>query len=148
MANHVRAQIRALFLSKITGNTAAGSNVYKARSYPIESKKTPAIIIYSTDEEAEQATIGAPGSTIRSLTVSVEIYAKGLTDLDDEIDEIAAEVETILGAECAFLSTISAIEYSGFTTEYNGSGDNAFLVGTMEYTVNYWINNDDPTNEG
>ena len=75
-------------------------------------------------------------------------YLKGLLNLDDEIDTIAAQVEKLLGEECEFIAEISFINYEGFTTEYNGAGDNAFLVGTMEYTVTYWVNNNDPENEG
>ena len=145
---HVRQQIRNLFLTRLLDNTGADDRVYTSRVYPIAKFNSPAIIIYSTTETAEAATIGNPGSTIRELTVNVEIYIKGVLNLDNDLDAIAAQVEKLLITECGFVGNISAINYDGFNTEYNGEGDNAFLVGTLEYSVTYWVNNDDPENEG
>lgn len=145
---HVRQQIRNLFLTRLLDNTGADDRVYTSRVYPIAKFNSPAIIIYSTTETAEAATIGNPGSTIRELTVNVEIYIKGVLNLDNDLDAIAAQVEKLLTSECGFIGNISAINYDGFETEYNGEGDNAFLVGTLEYSVTYWVNNDDPENEG
>ena len=146
---HTRQTIREFFITKIkTGVTLVNGRVEASRVFPIEKGKTPAIIVYTKEETSEAATIGTMGSSIRELILSIEIYAKGVTQLDDMIDSIAAQIEETFGVSCKPIPEITGIDYESFTTEYNGEGDQPFLVGTIEYSVMYWINNDDPQNEG
>lgn len=99
--SHPRTAIRAKFLELLMGNTLCGRNVYKNRARPfvdIEgwASQLPAMVVY-TDTEAVQQYTAAPLTYERRLTVNVEIHAGQDEDTDDLLDDIADQVETLIG---------------------------------------------------
>lgn len=143
---HYREFIRTTIENKLLNNTLAGTNVFVMRAYPVSKSNVPAIIIYTNEETSEPNTIGTPGTSLRELTLSVEIYVKKQVNPDSEIDTIAEQVETILGANNDLDGDVKLIEYEGVEIESNGEGDNLFFVATMEFSIIYRVVKNDPTN--
>lgn len=96
MADHVRAQIRTAAKVALTGLTTTGANVFKTRSYPLESAGLPGLSIYSGPEGSSKTTLT---SVERSYTMIVEVHAQAKADVDDLVDTICKEVETALFAD-------------------------------------------------
>lgn len=142
---HYRETIRNLIVSKLDGLTLAGSNVFSSRVYPVEKHNVPAIIVYTISEQAETNTIGASGTSLRDLELSIEIYVKKQVNPDSEIDTIAQQIEQLLGVNCDLDETVKLIEYKGIEIEHDGDGDNSFFVGAMNYSIIYRVKKDDPT---
>jgi hypothetical protein len=97
VANHVRQQIREYFGSNLNNLTTTGTKVYQSRVYPLETGGTPALLIYTKEEESEPVVIGTNRLSSRDLMVAVEIYVKAVANFDDIIDTSAKEVEIAIG---------------------------------------------------
>ena len=142
---HLRQQIRDYVYSQLLNNTVALDNVFKSRVYPVSGKAVSTILIYTDSEAAEPA--GLTGSSDRDLTLKIEVYIKEYENPDNLLDEIAAEIEVLLSASCEPLKQVLSMNYSGLEIEFSGSGDKPLLVGTMEYSINYWVDNKNPEGE-
>lgn len=83
----------------LTGQTAAGANVFTTRARPvleILQKREMVLSVYTADERSEQD--GTGYYLNRRLTVSVEGMAGGGDDLDDVLDDLADQVEAVVVA--------------------------------------------------
>jgi len=105
--SHVRQQIREAIATALTGLPTTGARVFQTRVYPVEDVDLPALLIYSQNEDSTPISITAPRTMERSLLLQVEAVAKGVTDLDDELDTICAEVEVALAMPLAVLDGIA-----------------------------------------
>ena len=139
---HYREFIRTTIENKLLNATLAGANVYNTRAYAVGKSNVPAIIVYTNSEESEQST---GTKSIRELSLAIEIYVKKQINPDQELDDIAQQVEEILGANNDLDDLVKIITYEGIEIEQNGDGDNLFFVGTMEYSILYRVANSDPT---
>lgn len=98
--SHSRQNIRdAVVAALIAGNTAAGAEVYASAVYPTET--VPAIIVYSLNETA------APGgfNFIRrelTLTITARAAKTSEAEIDEVLDDLAAEIETLMKADRTF----------------------------------------------
>jgi len=140
---HVRQQIREYIQGLLLNNTAAAGRVYTSRLSPVERDGVPAIIIYTKQEENLVLTMGSPTISSRDLELSIELYVQGNVDIDNILDSLAVEVETLLGGQCVG-SFFQSIGYESFEVEYEDSGDKKSLIGLMKYSVIYSVISDDP----
>lgn len=98
MANHLRRQIREGVASTVTGLATTGARVFQSRVYPLQTVELPGLLIYTRNETSTVIGVN-PGRQIeRVLQLIVEGVAKATSDLDDQLDQIAKEVETVLAA--------------------------------------------------
>ena len=88
---HVRQQIRDQVAALLTGLITTGDRVFKSRMRPQD--QLPCLLVITADEDVET---GSSGSMDRTLSVVVRGFAKGNAGLDDTLDQIALEVETVL----------------------------------------------------
>jgi len=93
--SHARQQIRDLFVSTLTGGTDAGARVYNSRIYPYST--LPSINVTTPTEVIDDEVFG--GKQLRHLTVEVECLVKGNASYASDLDTIAAQVETLIGAD-------------------------------------------------
>lgn len=96
---HVRKQIRDNVVTAVTGLTTTGSRVYRSRVYPVDTVNLPGLLIYTTAEASEIDSLASPRGLERSLDLAVEGVAQATANLDNTLDQIAAEVETALAAD-------------------------------------------------
>lgn len=135
--SHVRKQIRDYFASQLSGETAAGTRVFASRIYPIATDKLPAVLVYASTEESEETAFSKSRVQDRTVGVVVEGYVKAKTTFDDDLDNLARQVEeTIL--DDPSLGGL-AKDTTLATTEAEYSGDGETPVGTIRLTfqVNY-----------
>lgn len=137
---HPRQQLRAAFVQRLAGVTAAGDRVHSGRLMPIEEPELPAIVIHTRDaEEVQQRSpSGWSGYEQRRCIVSVVCVAQSFDDIDADLDLLAAQVEdalqswTILGFES---SDPLLLDTRSDDPEFDG----ALTTGatTLRYVVTY-----------
>ena len=80
-----------------------------------------------------------PRALNRDLTVEVEGYARGTSDVDDTLDLIAEECENALGADSEFTvgGFAKSIALENTEMEIEGDGDQPIGVVRLSFTVRY-----------
>lgn len=94
---HARQQIREAAATALTGLATTGSRVYQSRVHPLADSNLPCLLVNTDDEQLDQASIGMPPLLQRQLELRVRAVAKVTASLDDTLDAMLAEVETVLG---------------------------------------------------
>lgn len=100
--SHVRKQLRDAVVTRVTGLTTTGANVYRSRFYPIAAAKLPGLLVYTLSEEISTSTITKPRTKMRNLDVVIEGYALANTNLDNTLDQISLEVEEAMALDTTF----------------------------------------------
>jgi hypothetical protein len=134
---HVRKQIRDNIVTTITGLATTGSNVYRTRVYPLADAKLPGLAIFTDSEEIEPSTITPPRTQMRTLTVRIEAFVKGVSNFDDQLDTISEEVEEALAADITRGGLAQDTRITGFEADFSGEGDQPVGVGRISVSVDY-----------
>lgn len=140
MANHIRQQIREAAATTLTGLATTGSRVYQSRVYPLSDTELPALVITSNEEQAEVSAIGFPALLNRQLNLQVRALAKANANLDDTLDSMIKEVETVLNASVAantFGGLAKQTYLSGIFIEMNAEAEKPIGQAVMSFTVQY-----------
>lgn len=104
MSDHARKQIRAATVSvlqTITGLSSIGQHVFPTRRMPLQDEHLPALLVYTTTEASAAETLSGPRHLSRDLDLLIEGVAQDTTQIDAVLDDIAAAVETAMGAAFA-----------------------------------------------
>lgn len=91
---HVRKQIRDTLATLLTGLATTGANVFKSRNIELQDQELPGLIISTGEEQIDALGSFQNLNLQRNLTVRVVGKAKVAINVDDTLDQIAAEVET------------------------------------------------------
>lgn len=128
---HLRRQVRDAFGQALAG-LSFGGNVFRGRSWPLHDANYPAALIYArggaSSYDAAAASNGLSPLT-RDERVVVEIALKAGGDdaaavcLDDEIDDLAAEVEAAVMASVAIGALVDHLELVGTEVDAAVGGD-------------------------
>lgn len=135
--SHVRQQIRDDIVTTLTGLATTGSRVYRSRVYPVADNKLPGLLIYTSSEEIETASLRPPRTQMRALTVTVEMYVKAVSNFDTQVDTISQEVEEALAVDVTRGGLAKDTMIASFEVEYSGDGDQPVAVGRLSVQVNY-----------
>lgn len=92
--SHARSTIRDAFVTALAGLTTTGARVYKSRLYPLDNDNLPGLTVFVTSEEVGEDEGKIARIQHRSCEVVVKGYDKLIAGLDDQLDTIAAEVES------------------------------------------------------
>ena len=140
--SHVRQQIREEAATRISA-ALPGIFVDTARVYTVQ--RSPGVIVYTSIEEALSDIIGVPSTSMRELTLTVEIYSKkGSGEFDDEIDTLCTSIEIALSTDPDKFQMCKTWEYRGINVEYSNEGEKAAGVATLAYVFTYRVIEDDP----
>lgn len=142
---HIRKLIRDQIATQLTGLSTTGGRVYTSRVYPMGNNKLPGIVIYTDNESAEYATIGLPRTIIRTLTVNVEIYVKGVSSYDDDIDQITAEIDAAIYSDVTLNGYAKDTKITGYVVQYIGEGDQPVGTAILNLEVTYTTTEGSPT---
>lgn len=132
---HVRKQIRDNIASALTGLSTTGANVSVTRVYPFAEAKLPRISIYTRSELSEYTTIGSARTQVRTLSVAVEVMVK--TSIDDDLDQIASEIESALASDVTRGGLAKDTRVVGFEAEFSGDGDQPVGSAVISVDVDY-----------
>lgn len=136
---HYRQTIRDAVAAALTGNTGAGANVFTSRARPILEilqRKEQVLSVYTADESSERN--GDGYQLARRLTVSIEGMAGGGDDLDDVLDDLAAEVEAAIDADPMLGNVLSEeLVLVGTTSEITARGNQQVGAFKLDFECAY-----------
>ena len=142
---HIRTQIRNTVATTLTGLTTTGPRVHPSRLWPLQPTDLPALLVYTTSDQVdyERSTIGRPRTLWRELELVVEARAAGTAGLDDQLDQIEAEVITALNLDPTLGGIAKDIELATSEIDFDQAEQ---PVGTnkMTFRVAYRYREDDP----
>lgn len=101
---HARKQIRDAVAALVTGLSTTGDRVHTGRVSNYAEHELPAINVLVTDESIEQQTIHYPAVLQRNLQARIECTARLIDGIEDELDQIALEVEHAIAASASTVS--------------------------------------------
>lgn len=139
MMPHPRKLIRHAVVTQLTGATAAGARVFKARMVPFKQGELPAVAVYTPDEEIETTRSTAPRELERALQLVVEVVtASGSpSDVDDSADDLSEQVEAAIDADPTLDGTATDTILARVESDvFSESGKNHGLV-RLTFTVFY-----------
>jgi hypothetical protein len=134
---HVRQSIRDDIIDTVTGLTTTGARVYKSRVYPMDASKLPGLCVYTKDEASTVLTMGPNRTISRTLTIVIESYVKALTGYDDELDDIALEVENALMTDRTRGGLAKDTQVTSFQADFSGQGEQPVATGIITIDVVY-----------
>jgi hypothetical protein len=137
---HVRQKIRERVQADLLA--LAGGRVYSSRVYP--DTTLPAIGIYANTEEsgAENDSLTVPRRYTRNLDIVIEIKATAAANVDDAVDDLAAQVEALLAADRTLNSLATDTELVS-TAHSQTAGERPLMVARLTYRVWYRTNASD-----
>ena len=139
---HVRQSIRDNVVTTLTGLTTTGANVFASRVYPLATGKLPGLCVYTNDENIEASTIQPPRVQLRTLTLTVEIYARGST-ADDVVDTACVEIEEALYTDRTRGGNARDTRVVSFRSSYTDDGDQPVQVGSLDVSIDYQTKEND-----
>ncbi len=92
MPDHARKLVREAAKADLTGLPTTGVNVFTSRVSPLLTTEMPGMFIMLRDERGDLEE-QALGMLARTGQLVIEAWRQGADGLEDELDEIAAEVE-------------------------------------------------------
>ena len=93
---HARKALRAAVAARLTNATSMGARVYSNRQHPVVDLELPCVVIETSDDFVNQATVFAPQLYMRQLTVDIVVKAKVVANVDDVLDDLCAEIEPLM----------------------------------------------------
>jgi len=122
MAKHVRQQIRKAAIAALQGLATTDSRVFESRVYPLTKAKLPGLCIYTPTEGSARE--DSPTESMRDVTLMVHGLVAISDRLEDELDDIAFEVETALD-ELDLVGDLAKIYHGIQETTTTMSGEDA-----------------------
>jgi len=136
---HARKQIRDAAVTALTGLTTTGARVYPSRAVPVQEDRLPALLVYTREETSGVDTIGGAGSRglQRICSLRVEGICQSIADLDDQADDIAAEVETALAADPSLGGLAKDLQLTQTEIGFTDEGGQPIAGVRMIFAVQY-----------
>lgn len=134
---HLRNQIRDAVVTRLTGLSTTGSNVFRSRIYPLENNKLPGLCIFTKSEATTFDTLTRPRSISRVLEIGVEAYVKAISNYDNTLDTIAVEVEEAIASDVTFSNLAKDTQVTSFDADFSGDGEQPVAIGRFTVEVIY-----------
>ena len=144
--SHVRTQIRDAVADAMLSISGIDTRVFRTRVYPMDKASLPGICVYADSESSELTTIGSSASYVRTLSVQIEVYVRGSTDVDETLDGYSVSVETKMATDSTLADLVLQTVLSSTEIDIVG-GDSEKPVGVLKlsYDISYRTNQTDPT---
>lgn len=142
---HRAESILAVVITKLTGLTTTGTNVFRGRVYAIPDANLPALAVY----QGEDKVIGqyAQAKYDCELTVNVDAIVKtSATQVDTLLNTIREQVVIALQADYTqgLAYVLNTIEGDTSAPELSGEGDKPSASVRMEWKLHYRRSRTDP----
>lgn len=135
--SHVRQQIREAAALAITGLSITAARVFQSRLRPLTDADLPCLLISTNSEQIQSDYASADGPLSRTLTLTVRGVAKATATLDDTLDSIAAEVETVLNSH-RLGGLVKSFELQTINVEMDDALEKPVGIITLEFTTLYF----------
>ncbi len=133
---HQRKIIRAAIALALSGNTAALAEVSTNRQNPYRTEKLPAIDIFSASDDVEDDST-APRELEHSYLVEVRGTVKAAGTIDDDMDDLAEEIEEVMHRDPYFDGACADSILTSTTFEFDASGDRDIATISLIYNFTY-----------
>lgn len=138
---HARETIRDAVITAVTGLATTGASVSGSRVYAFGA--LPFLNVTTLNDEVVEVT--TEGDVTRDLTVVVEARVKLAADVDDQIDDISAEIEAAIHADRTLGGVVKDIMIQNTEIEINGEEEQLIGIVRMEFLTQYRVALTDPT---
>lgn len=120
---HVLTQVRVAAVSALSGQTAAGANVFVQESYPFAEAQLPALVVSTYCAPVAEGQF--PDAVLRwDVTIDVAAVLKGAGDLMAPLDDLATEVQAALCAiDTVGGKAVQVLPVNVEAPQIDGSGD-------------------------
>lgn len=134
---HMRTQIREAAKTLFTGLASTGSRVECGRTRPLPPGHGTSLLIYTREESSLVASSGEPPHLDRELELIVEGRVSSREPPDDDLDQVALEVEERAGPNQRFGGLVREFTLVQTTTETIANGDRHEGMLRMRFRVLY-----------
>ena len=135
--SHARQQIRDKVVSLVTGLTTTGANVFASRVYPLQDGELPGLCVFTRAEEVDEEQGKVERLQHRGVFISVVGYDKLIAGLDDNLDTIAAEVETAVFADRFMSGLIVSLDLVSTDIEIDTESEKPVGEITLTFLAQY-----------
>jgi hypothetical protein len=134
---HLITQIRDDVVTKLTGLTTTGANVFTGRVHAFERTDLPCIAVDVGGESAEYVTMGYPRGISATLSVEVTAIVSLRGDFDAELNKIQLEVQQAMSADPSLSSLAVNCTFSRRERITDGKGETPIAALIIGYDVTY-----------
>lgn len=131
-----RRAIREAVVALLKNKTGAQDRVFETREVAWRRTELPGIAVYTLEEQASSPGY-EPKLSDRNLTLAVLLVVKLSEDVDDSLDALSVEVETLLRADPTFGGKAMASRYTGCQIEIAAEQERPLGVMRMTFEVRY-----------
>lgn len=133
---HARQAIREALATAVTGLVTTGANVFQSRMRAQDT--LPCLLVTTNDESVDRIDMG----TVEQRDIAVEItgVAKQASGVDDTLDDIAAEIETAIGAANTLGGRVQGLHLASIRPEFDDELDQPVGLVRLTYRCTYFTN--------
>lgn len=131
-----RKAIRNGVISRLTGSTAAGTNVHNSRVIPKKLDDLPAINVYFESEEHELLTQRSLRAT---PTLAIDCLVASSSTWQDDLDDLVDSVQDLLLGDSTFCDLVGNYRRGSLVIAYNGEGEVPFGFGTWSLELEHQL---------
>ncbi len=135
--DHMRQQIRAAVVLALAGLKTTRRNVFATRTVPLNADTLPGLCVYTLSEQSGIDTMGRSRSLKRILDLVVEGVTKSRSTIDDDLDQIAAEVEAALAIDPSLGGLAYDCVLQSTKVAVRGQAETDTGSVQMNYTITY-----------
>ena len=138
MAFHLRRQVRDYVVALLkAAATTAGNNVFSGRMLPLQNTELPAIKVDTLNESDDTISMGAVRRIGRSLDLQVQVLAKKFATYNDDIDELARQIEVALANDNTLGGLVKYINPASFNMHFDEKSEYPAAEGELIFRVYY-----------
>lgn len=143
--SHVRSQIRAAFVARLTGLATTGTAVFGQRTRP-NTDVLPYLKVWIGDDSGELLNTTDDRDEERTADLVIESYAKDSGDMEDHLDQIALEVQKQIAttADPTFGGLVKILGAPRIEPDVDDSLEKPCGVNRITYPITYFIAGTNP----
>lgn len=143
--SHVRSQIRAAFVARLTGLATTGAAVFGQRTRP-NTDVLPYLKVWIGDDSGELLNTTDDRDEERTADLVIESYAKDSGDMEDRLDQIALEVQKQIAttADPTFGGLVKMLGAPRIEPDVDDSLEKPCGVNRITYPITYFIAGTNP----
>lgn len=134
---HARQLIREAAAAAVTGLATTAARVFQSRMR--EQEDLPCLLVTTNDEAIALQDLEG---LVQERDIQIEFLgvAKAAADVDDVLDDIAAEVETAIGANNTLGGRVKRMELQGLRPEFDDALEQPVGLVRLTYRCTYFTN--------
>lgn len=143
--SHVRSQIRAAFVARLTGLATTGAAVFGQRTRP-NTDVLPYLKVWIGDDSGELLNATDDRDEERTADLVIESYVKDSGDMEDRLDQIALEVQQQIAttADPTFGGLVKMLGAPRIEPDVDDSLEKPCGVNRITYPITYFIAGTNP----